>query len=69
MKQYFFDADLMSVLRRLAATHRPATPAKITQPALPAQVIAFQPRTVQPRIEIAHVALRRNRGETHDAMT
>jgi hypothetical protein len=69
MKHYSFDADLRSVLIRLTATHRPATPAMITQPVLPANVIAFRPRTVQPRIEIAHVALRRNRGEQHDAMT
>jgi hypothetical protein len=69
MKHYSFDADLRSVLRRLAASHRPATPARITQPGAPKQVIAFRSRTVQPRIEIAQVALRRNRGETRDAMT
>jgi hypothetical protein len=69
MKQYSFDADLRSVLKRLAATHRPATPARAAEPVFSAKVIAFRRRAVQPRIEIAHVTLRPNRGETQDAMT
>lgn len=69
MKHYSFDADLRSVLQRLAPTHRSAAPAGSVEPVPLAKVIAFRRRAVQPRIEIAHVALRPNRGETQDAMT
>ena len=69
MKHYSFDADLRSVLQRLAATHRPAAPARSVEPVPSAKVIAFRRHAVQPRIEIAHIALRRKRGETLDAMT
>ena len=69
MKHYSFDADLRSVLQRLAATHRSAAPARSVEPVPSAKVIAFRRHAVQPRIEIAHIALRRKRGETLDAMT
>jgi hypothetical protein len=69
MKHYSFDADLRSVLKRLAATHRPTSPTRPVEPVFSAKVSAFRRHAVQPRIEIAHIALRRNRGETQDAMT
>lgn len=72
MKQYSFDADLRSVLKRLGAARPRGTSAATSQPvqpAMPGKVIAFRPQALQPRLELAHVALRRNRSETHDAVT
>jgi hypothetical protein len=70
VKQYSFNADLRSVFQRLAAT-KPAstTPVSGSDAASRAKLIAFQPRALEPRVEIAHVALRRSRHETRDAAT
>jgi len=71
MMQYSFNADLISVLQRLA-TNRPAgtSPASSEgQPVIRAKLIPFRQGTQQPRLEIAHVALRRRSHESRDAMT
>lgn len=68
---YSFDADLRSVLRRLAASenagaapeNEPGKPAAEAKPAAP------RPTGPQPRLEIAHVALRQQRHEIHNAVT
>jgi hypothetical protein len=66
MKPYSFDADLRSVLRRLAAAKSPAAMPVDDPHSVPCgKVVAFPLRPRQPRIELAHVALRRNR----DAVT
>ena len=69
MIQYSFNADLRSVFQRLAVANRTsAAPARQQQNLTPqARVIPFRPGTQQPRLEIARVALRRNRW--HDAVT
>lgn len=70
MLQYSFDADLRSVLQRLAAA-RPAgtSPAKGgNQQDSRAKLIPFRQGTQQPRLEIAHVALRRRSHQTRDAV-
>lgn len=68
MIQYSFNADLRLVCQRLAIANK-ANTAPAGQPqSLPpqARVIPFRPGTQQPRLEIAQVALRRNRW--HDAV-
>lgn len=70
MVKYSFNADMQSVFQRLAVAHRdrPLQAAAIENPANAASVIPFQPGARQPRLEIAHVALRRGRFESHDAV-
>lgn len=69
MIQYSFNADLRSVFQRLALANRTSiAPARQAQDSKPqARVIPFRPGMPQPRLEIAHVALRPNRW--HDAAT
>ena len=71
MLQYSFDADFRSVLQRLASTWPTKTyQARSTnQPSSRAKLIPFHRSGQQPRLEIAHVALRQRSHETRDAMT
>jgi hypothetical protein len=69
MLQYSFDADIRSVLQRLASIWPTKTSRAIVanQPGSRAKLIPFHRSEQQPRVEIAHVALRRRWLETHDA--
>jgi hypothetical protein len=71
MIQYSFDADLRSVLQRLAATRPSGTRSSPAPDATrsTAKLIRFHARREQPRLEIARVALRQRRYEGHGAMT
>lgn len=66
MKSYSLHADLRSVFQRLAAANANRPAAKPVDKAGPSRV---QPAADQPRVEIAHVALRQNGRETRDAVT
>lgn len=70
MKHDSFNADLRSVFQRLAATRQAsAMPDCRNDTTMRAKLIPFQPRALQPRLEIAHVALRPGRREAPDAAT
>lgn len=71
MLQYSFNADLMLVLERLAASKPASAPQRgsVIELAPRSNVIPFPPAALQPRLEIAHIALRRYSNETHDAVT
>jgi tellurite resistance protein len=71
MLQYSFNADLRSVLRRLASTMQACTTAstRSEQPAPQEKRRLLHTAAQQPRLEIAHIALRRRPNETHDAAT
>ena len=66
-----FDADLRSVLQRLAVTRPAGSPGHkgAVQPVSGAKLIPFRKGEQQPRLEIARVALRRNACEIRDVMT
>jgi hypothetical protein len=68
VKHYSFDADLRSVFQRLAATKR-ATDAAASMRAATSRTgqIPIQPRLLQPRLEIAHVALRESTAKRRDS--
>lgn len=66
MRNESFNADMRSVFQRLAAA-RPTADAQ--RPAPGPKPRAPQPPLRQPRLEIAHVALRRSARAAHDAMT
>ena len=70
MVKYSLNADMLSVFQRLAAAHRgtgaPATRSEEPHAATAASVRSAAP---QPRVEIAHVALRRSQSETREAVT
>ena len=70
MLQYSFDANLRSVLQRLAATWpaEPSAAKSANQPDPGAKVIPIRQGIQQPRLEMAHVALRRRSHENHDAV-
>ena len=71
MLQYSFNADLRSVLRRLASTmpDSPTASTRSEQPAPQAKRRLLQTAAQQPRLEIAHIVLRRRPHKTHDAAT
>jgi hypothetical protein len=71
MLQYSFDADFKSVLQRLASAWPTGTSAarSTNQPSPRAKLIPFHRSGQQPRLEIAHVALRQRSHEASDAMT
>jgi hypothetical protein len=66
MRNESFNADMRSVFQRLAAARAAA---EARRPAPNAKPHAPQAASRQPRLEIAHVALRRSAREAHDAMT
>lgn len=66
MVQYSFNADLRSVFQRLAAAQRGSQSGKLAN--LPRR-IPLPPAVRQPRIEIAHVALRQKVREVRGSMT
>lgn len=71
MVKYSFNADMSCVFERLAAAHRgTSTPrAGADTPRNATRVIPFEPAKPQPRLEIAHVALRRSHDEAREAAT
>ena len=71
MVKYSFNADMSCVFERLAVAHRgTSTPSDGAEsPQNAASVIPFAPAKPQPRIEIAHVALRQSHGESREAVT
>ena len=66
MQSYSFNADLRSVFQRLAAANADGSARKPVASAKPSQ---SQPGAREPRVEIAHVALRRNAHDARDAVT
>lgn len=71
MVKYSFNADMRCVFERLAAANRDtsAPTAGMEAPRNAARVIPFEPAEPQPRLEIAHVALRRSHDELREAVT
>jgi len=71
MVKYSFNADMSCVFERLAVTHRgtPAPSDRAESPRNATRVIPFEPAKPQPRIEIAHAALRPSHGEPREAVT
>jgi hypothetical protein len=69
MLQYSFDADFRSVLQRLASIWPTKTSGTkvANRPGSRAKLIQFHRSGQQPRLEIAHVGLRRRSREAHDA--
>ena len=70
MVRYSLNADMLSVFQRLAAAHRgTAAPATRSEEPNAAAAASVRPAAQQPRVEIAHVALRRSQYETREAVT
>jgi hypothetical protein len=71
MVKYSFNADLRCVFQRLAAARpgAPAPAANTESPANAPKVIPFRAGTLQPRLEIARVALRRDHDDQCEAVT